>query len=178
VYERDPARCVVLLPGAQYAVTWPLLWFAREAATEQGWSVLAVRDEHRGGEPFAWACDRAERALAATGAERVAVVGKSLASGAAGLAGDRGLPAVWLTPLLDSADVVDGLARTRAPTVLVGSADDRTWDAAAIPDNPALEIVELQGVDHSLQRKGDVQGSLDALRRVTQAVAAFLGRLA
>ena len=45
------------------------------------------------------------------------VVGKSLGSLAADLAADRGLPAVWLTPLLGAEHVVRAVARTTAPTV-------------------------------------------------------------
>src|SRR4051812_50130786 len=85
----------------QYSTQAPLLWFAREVAAARGWSALEVLDSlPEGAEPFPWARDRARRALdrAAADASEVAVIGKSVASGAAGLVADRGLPAVWLTP--------------------------------------------------------------------------------
>jgi hypothetical protein len=41
-HDGDPARCVVLLPGARYNSQAPLLWFAREAAQAEGWSVLEL----------------------------------------------------------------------------------------------------------------------------------------
>src|SRR4051812_50140034 len=88
----------------QYSTQAPLLWFAREVAAARGWSALEVLDSlPDGAEPFGWARDRARRALdrASEEAGEVAVIGKSLASGAAGLVADRGVPAGWLTPLLN-----------------------------------------------------------------------------
>ena len=40
LHEGDPARCVVLLPGARYSTRHPLLWFAREAADSMWFLVL------------------------------------------------------------------------------------------------------------------------------------------
>jgi hypothetical protein len=183
LHEGDLERCAVLLPGMRYGSQAPLLWFARSAARQQGWSALEVVDALPDDEePFAWARDRAERGLdavpppAAAGGGVVAVVGKSLASAAAGVVADRGLPAVWLTPLVREAPVADGLARVRAPALLVGGGADRSWDAGAVPDNAALEVLELPGLDHLLEAPGDVAASLRALGTVTDAVAGFLAR--
>ena len=98
LHDGDEERCVVLLPGVRYFSQAPLLWFAREAAQAEGWSVLEVSERApRDVDPFAWMGDVAERALAATSATQVAFVGKSLASVVAPLATQRALPAVWLT---------------------------------------------------------------------------------
>jgi hypothetical protein len=51
-----------------------------------------------------------------------------------------------------------------------GSADD-FWRPDAIPSNPALEVIELPGLDHALQLPGDPVASLDALRQVVEVVA-------
>jgi hypothetical protein len=178
LHEGDPARCVVLLPGARYTTRHPLLWFAREVAGARGWSALEVLDEPGAGDdPFAWARDRAERGLAGTPAASVVVIGKSLTTAAAGLVAERELPAVWLTPLLHHARVVEGLAAARRPCLLIGGSADEHWHAPAIPDNPLLEVVELDGLDHSLQAEGDILASLDALRDVSLAISEFLGRL-
>ena len=180
LHEHDPDRCVVVLPGMQYTTQAPLLWFAREVAAARGWSVLEVLDSlPEGAEPFAWARDRARRALdhVAPAAE-VAVVGKSLASGAAGLVADRVLPAVWLTPLLDQARVVDDLSRAPRPALLIGGSADESWLPDALADSGLLQIVQLDGLDHSLQRPGDPPASLGALRAVTERIDAFLGEIA
>jgi hypothetical protein len=176
LHEGDPARCVVLLPGVRYFSQAPLLWFAREAAQAGGWSVIEVDERAPAGEdPFEWMLGIARAALAeAGGAERRVVIGKSLGSVAAPLVEG---PAVWLTPLLTRPEVVEALAATSAPTLLVGSPADPTWGDGTLPDNPALEVLELPGLDHSLQVSGDPRASLDALADVTASVGGFLARL-
>ena len=179
LHDGDPDRCVVVLPGMEYSTQAPLLWFARGVALSRGWSALEVLDALPGGEePFAWARDRARRALdRVAGVAEVAVVGKSLASGAAGIVADRLLPAVWLTPLLNERRVVDDLSRAPRPALLIGGSADETWVPDALPDHGLLEVVHLDGLDHGLERRGDPMASLDALRAVTARIDRFLGAL-
>ena len=180
LHENDLDRCVVVLPGMQYSTQAPLLWFAREVAAARGWSALEVLDSlPEGAESFGWARDRARRALdrVAEDASEVVVVGKSLASAAAGLVADRGLPAVWLTPLLNERRVADDLSRAPRPALLVGGSADEAWAPDALADSGLLRIVQLDGLDHSLQRPGDPSASLDALRAVAERVDRFLGEL-
>ncbi len=173
-HDGDRGRCAVLLPGQFYPTRAPLLWFAREAVIAQGWSALEVLGEPGlQADALAWERTCTERALEAAGAARVLVIGKSLASLLAAQVSDRGLPAVWLTPLLTERAVVDGLSRAREPTLLVGGTGDPVWDAAAIPDNPALDTLELPEVDHAIEIAGDPLASLDALRLVVESVARF-----
>jgi len=178
-HDGDPARCAVLLPGMRYSTQAPLLWFARAVALARGWSALEVLDSLPDGEePFAWARDRARRALDAAGdAAEVVVVGKSLASGAAGIVADRLLPAVWLTPLLNERRVVDDLGRAARPALLLGGSADEAWVPDALPDHGLLEVVHLDGLDHSLEPPGDPLGSLQALRVVVARVDRFLAAL-
>jgi hypothetical protein len=177
LHEGDPARCAVILPGVRYFSQAPLLWFAREAAEAGGWSVLELSERAPADEePFAWMRDRAERALDATDAGTVAVIGKSLGSAAAPLVAERGLAAVWLTPLLVRPDVVQALAASTAPALLVGSTADPTWADGERPEGDAIEILELDGLDHSLQVDGDPLASLDVLRQVTERIGAFLAQ--
>jgi hypothetical protein len=42
----------------------------------------------------------------------------------------------------------------------------------------SLEVLELPGLDHSLQMDGDPLASLDVLRGVTERIGLFLGRIA
>jgi hypothetical protein len=172
-HEGDPARCAVLLPGVRYFSQAPLLWFAREQAQARGWSVLEVDERAPDDrEPFEWMRETAGRALeAAAGAELVVVVGKSLGSAAAPLVTG---PAAWLTPLLIRPEIVTALEGASVPTLLVGSPDDPTWGDGDVPRNEALEMLELPGLDHSLQAEGDPLASLDALRTVTERLGAFL----
>jgi hypothetical protein len=176
-HEGDPSRCAVLLPGVRYFSQAPLLWFAREQAQAHGWSVVEVDERApEDQEPFEWMRAQALQALeAASGADLVVTIGKSLGSVAATMVSG---PAVWLTPLLIRDEIFEALGSATAPTLLIGSAADPTWNGGMAPDNPALEVVELDGLDHSLEVSGDPLASLDVLRDVTARVGAFLARLA
>jgi hypothetical protein len=179
-HEGDPARSLIVLPGLVYFSQAPLLWFAREVAQAQGWSVLELSERAPADqEPTTWICDRAARALDAGGTGMVAVVGKSLASVAAPLVVERQLPAVWLTPLLTRPDVVQALSMATAPTLVVGGTADSSWTDGELPTaGDALEVLEIDGVDHSLQVPGQPLRSLDLLKQVTERLGAFLERLA
>jgi hypothetical protein len=178
VFRPDAPKRVVLLPGARYPTRAPLLWFAREVAIARGFGVLEVLDEPPAGEdPFAWARDRAQRALEHRPTPLDVVIGKSLSSDVADLAAERELPAIWLTPLLDRPGILAALARTSRPTLLVGGSADPTWRPDAVPDNAMLDRLELAGLDHGLQLPGDPQASLNALRKVVKRIDRFLGAL-
>jgi hypothetical protein len=175
LHEGDPRRCAVVLPGVRYFSQAPLLWFAREAAQAAGWSVLELSERAPADEePFEWMRDRAGRALDLAGGGTVAVIGKSLGSAAAPLAAERGLPAVWLTPLLVRPDVVSALRDATAPALLVGNMADPTWSDGEQPGGGSVEVLEFEGLDHSLQVEGDPLASLDVLRQVTERIRAFL----
>jgi hypothetical protein len=178
LYEGDPGRCAVVLPGVRYFSQAPLLWFAREAAQAGGWSVLELSERAPADEqPFQWMRDRAKRALEAASADTVAVIGKSLGSAAAPLVAERALPAVWLTPLLIRPEVVAALDGSTAPALLVGSTADPTWANGEQPEGDGIEVLEFEGLDHSLQVEGDPLASLDVLRQVTERIRAFLDGL-
>jgi hypothetical protein len=175
-HEGDASRCAVLLPGVRYFSQAPLLWFAREQAQARGWSVVEVDERApEDQEPFEWMRAQAREALdTASGADMVVTIGKSLGSVAATIVSG---PAVWLTPLLIRDEIAEALGAATAPTLLIGSDADPTWNGGKAPDNPALEVVELDGLDHSLEVSGDPLASLDVLRDVTARVGAFLARL-
>jgi hypothetical protein len=176
LHEGDPGRCALILPGVRYFSQAPLLWFAREAAQAAGWSVLELSERAPPDEePFEWMRDRAASALDATSeADAVAVIGKSLGSAAAPLVAERGLPAVWLTPLLVRPEVVAALRAATAPALLVGSSADPTWSDGEQPAGESVSVLEFDGLDHSLQVEGDPLASLDVLRQVTERIRAFL----
>jgi hypothetical protein len=180
-HEGDANRCVVLLPGEFYPTRAPALWFAREAAMANGWGALEVLGEPgEHDDEIGWQrrCARAAIDAAADAAgNQVLVIGKSLASLLAGEVADRDLPAVWLTPLLVEAAVIDGLARTRKPVLLAGGDADPRWLPEAAPTGRPIELLDLPGVDHGLQVAGDPVASLNALGRLTEAITRFVARL-
>jgi hypothetical protein len=177
-YAGDPDSVVVALPGARYLPFAPLLWFAREVALARGWSVLEVWDEYRdrNEDPWRWVFERAEAALRHVGEPRTALVTKSITSRAVTIAVEKGLPGIWLTPLLHNDDIAVGFEQLSAPALLVGGTADESWDGQ-VARRAGHEVLELEGANHSLQIEGDPLGSVDALRVVTARIDEFLAGL-
>ena len=98
----EPVGTAIVVPGRGYPPAAPLTFFAGFALLQHGWSVRQVwwdppayeSDE----QTTAWVRGQVEAQLPDSG--RVVLVAKSLGTYAAPLAAERGLAAVWLTPLL------------------------------------------------------------------------------
>ena len=179
VFPGPAERAAVILPGAGYSVQAPLLWFSRLVLAAEGWTVLAVDDRYgRGEDPRAWVEARAAAALYHLGNRAALVMGKYISTLAAPLVIQRGLVGIWLTPLLRSGDsvIVDALRRATSPTLLVGGTADPEWDGGLARSLP-VEVLEVPGADHSLQRGSDPATNLDILHSMSQGLAAFLRRL-
>lgn len=170
----DPHRHVVLAPGGNYSPDAPLLWFARIAALNKGWSVTDLEWD-RGllaEKPVAHVNDVLNMALDEHPASLTVVIGKSAGSMGVSTAADRGLPGVWLTPLLASEHVLAQLPDLRGPQLHVGGTADETWVRENIPDHH--QVLEFPGADHWLHVDGDTMTSLNYLRTTTERVVAFL----
>jgi hypothetical protein len=174
-YPGDPERVAVVLPGARYLPFAPLLWFAREVAVARGWSVLEVWDEYldRSEDPWRWVEERAEAALTRAGSVEIVLVAKSLTSRAVTVAGERGLPGIWLTPLLHEPAIARGFEQLQAPALLVGGTADESWDGG-LARRTGHDVLELDGADHGLQLPDDPLASVEALRRVVERMDAFV----
>jgi pimeloyl-ACP methyl ester carboxylesterase len=116
-----------------------------------------------------------EELTAAAGAVPV-VIGKSLGSLAAPVAAERGLAAVWFTPLLTDKPTVAALRRATGPCLLVGGTADRFWDGQAARSLPA-EVVEVDGADHGMFVPGRLAASAAVLGQVITAVEDFFDRV-
>ncbi|MFB9237212.1 alpha/beta hydrolase [Plantactinospora siamensis] len=105
---------------------------------------------------------------------RPLLIGKSLGTLAAPLAAERGLPAVWLTPLLRVGPVVEALRRATAPMLLVGGTADHThWDGA-LARTLSSHVLEIPDADHGLLVPGPLARSAAVLGQVAAAVEEFL----
>jgi predicted alpha/beta-hydrolase family hydrolase len=170
----------LLVPGSGYPPQAPLLFFTGFVLLQHGWRV-----EHHWWDPpdleaaedyTSWVCDEVAAALPASGP--TLLVGKSLGSRAAPLAAERGLPAVWHTPLLGDPAVVEAIAANPAPQLLVGGTADPLWGgtAAARLAEQGCEVLEVPDADHVLMVEGDavrgVEAHVTAMRAVDAWVAA------
>jgi hypothetical protein len=126
--------------------------------------------------PRRWAIERAEAGLSFIAHRQTVLVGKSIASLAAGVAADNRLPAIWYTPLLTDPEVVAQLRATPAPKLLVGGNADQWWDSQ-VAHSLGAEVVELARVDHGLEIENDPVASAHVLVTVAEATMLFLAGL-
>ena len=157
------SRSAILAPGGNSSVDVPVLIFAR----------LAVRRRGGRAHPLAW--DLAPSRDVTSQRQRVGrvavddwrpgaapvVVGKSLGSLAAPLVADRGLAAVWFTPLLTDEPTVAALRRATGPCLLVGGTADPYWNGQTARSLTA-GVVEINGADHAMVVSGRLTESAAA----------------
>ena len=173
-------RSAIVAPGGNYGPDGPLLMYARLAVQRRGGDTHPIVWDLSGTPDFSQqrrrVASQAESAIdemtAATGAAPV-VIGKSLGSLAAPLVADRGLAAVWFTPLLTDEPTVAALRRATGPCLLVGGTADQFWDGQTARSLPA-EVVEIDGADHGMIVPGRLAASAVALGQVITAVEDFL----
>jgi len=182
--ETDPGEQLgraLVLPGARYSVDNPILFWTCQVLAELGWRVMTMRWQ---ASDITWSDARAfvERGAdlldAAAGAStRTLVVGKSLSSCAVPWASNRRYPAIWLTPVMTEEFVAAGLRSYPAPSLLVGGTADGLWSAPSITP-PDQRVLEIEGADHGLERRGSWRDSITDLRDVLDAVERFARGLA
>lgn len=181
------SRGVALIaPGRAYPPSAPLLEFAKRALLQHGFTVQQLwwDSTTRGDEDSEqWVRRHVEAAHAAeqrsSGAgDRVLVVAKSLGTFAAPYAAERGLDAVWLTPVLTRPSLAEAIGANAGRQLLVGGLADELWVPAIareLGDN-GCDVLEVPDADHSM-------GTDDAVRtaeihlEVARAVEAFLSRI-
>ncbi|MEU4608516.1 alpha/beta hydrolase [Kribbella sp. NPDC023972] len=173
---------VVVIPGGQFGPTSPLLMYAADAAEHRGADVvrvwwdepdrpLTLTESERG----PWVLPQVEKALDHV-SDDVLLIGKSLGSYGSTLAAERGFPAVWLTPVLPSTWVVDGLRRATAPFLLVGGTADPLWDSTLARELTPY-LLEVPEADHGMYVPGRLAASAAVLGQVATAVEDFLDQV-
>src|SRR5262245_36469559 len=178
--EGEPVGTAVLVPGSGYPPQAPLLFFAGQALLEHGWGVerrsCAPPADATSEEINAWVRAEVEGALPADG--RTLIVGKSLGTRAAPVAAERGIPAIWLTPLFGKR-LVEAYTANPAPQLLVGGSADHLWDgdAAWKLESQTCTVVEVPDADHAMLVPGDSVRGVSAHVEVQKAVVAWLTRL-
>jgi hypothetical protein len=176
-------RAAVMVPGLHYSADGPLLMYAGLAVERRGGSVRRISwtvPEFAGGDDErGWVAARVSEAVdavvAATGVAAPLVIGKSLGSLAAPVAADRGLPAVWLTPVLTDEPTAAALRRAAAPCLLIGGTADKVWDGR-LARSVTPHVLEIGGADHGVFVPGRLAESAAALGLVATAVEDFLDR--
>jgi hypothetical protein len=176
-------RSAVLAPGGGYGPDGPLLMYARLAVEYRDgttqpitWDLSESSDYRQERQQVASQVATAVDELTTATGSAPLLIGKSLGSLAAPVAADRGLPAVWFTPLLTDQLTVAALRRATAPFLLVGGTAVKFWDSrAARALSP--DVLEIPGADHGMFVPGPLVGSAAVLGEVVTAVEYFLDRV-
>ena len=179
--QRDPHRVAFLIPGLGYSAERPLLHFARAVLIRHGWTTQTVwwpeRPPRREGQDLrSFVHLHMSQVLSVEAAPKIVLVGKSMGAFAAALAADRGLPGIWLTPVLRDSEVTDDLRRNTAPFLLVGATADPSWDTEAAR-SLGQPFYEAEGADHGMETGSDPVNSAEILRRTTIAMDEFVAQL-
>jgi hypothetical protein len=184
VGDAGSARIAVVVPGRMFGPHTPLLMFAAQAAERRGARVhalhwpeaeLTVASESNT-KLSAWVSGYVTRALddLDVADAKPLLIGKSLATYAARVAAQRALPAVWLTPLLADAQVVDALRGCSEPFLLIGgTADTGAWDSN-VAHALSRHVLEVDGADHGMFVPGSLAASAAVLGSVVSAIEQFL----
>ena len=172
----------LVAPGRAYPPTAPLLDFARVALQQHGFTVQQLwwDSTTRGDEnPERWVRRHVAAAHAEEDADHVIIVGKSLGTLAASYAAERGLDAIWFTPLLVEPVVAEAIAANAGRQLLVGGLADELWDAAVareLADNGS-DVLEVPDADHGMAVPGDAVRTAEIHLEVARAVEAFLSQV-
>lgn len=171
----------LVAPGRAYSPAAPLLELALRALLQHDLTVQQLwwDSTTRGDEDVeAWVRRHVAAAHAREDADHVLVVGKSLGTRAASYAAERGLDAIWFTPLLVDAVVAEGIAANAGRQLLVGGLADELWDPAVARElaDAGCEVLEVPDADHSMGTP-DVVRTAEIHLEVARAVDGFLSQL-
>ncbi|GIG63785.1 alpha/beta fold hydrolase [Phytomonospora endophytica] len=173
----------LIIPGGRGGPYTPWCLYPADAAESRGadvdymwWSRMdpGVGLTHlEGDERGPWTDVDLAPAFATHGPAKSLVIAKSLGSFATGFAAEHGNPAVWLTPLLISPRIVDGLRRATAPFLLIGGTGDRSWNSALARELTPY-VHEIPDADHGFYVPGGLGESLKVMGGIVAAVENFL----
>lgn len=176
VSKAESSRVALLLPGRGYTVNHPALYYVAEVARELGWRIEAVSwdstdlSDHQ-------VIAHGRTAISSLRPDKDVVIGKSLGSLLLPEAVDRGLPGVWLTPLLHREEIRASVLRLAGPALLVGGSADESWDPD-LAHRSGHAVLELSEGDHGFLLAGDAVGSARFLVSLVERARTFLAGLA
>lgn len=186
VFDGDPDRQAIILPGAGYTVDMPVLWYAATALSSLGWTCTRVT--WPASTEISSLAEAAERMVVPITEElvtmqqaqrpdaQVMIVGKSLGTTAMPVAVERGLPGVWLTPVLKDPRIGALARELDSRHLLVGGTADPHWGRSAA-DRTQAAVTEIADADHSLQVPDDLDATMDAIGTMARAVGSFAANL-
>ena len=193
--DEEKGEVAILLPGLEYTCQMPLLYYPARLLLYLGADVLEVEYAYNlnpdfqalsGSEQLEWLFSDAaaayKAALAKRSYQKVVLVGKSIGTLAMGQilttqSKPQEVQAIWLTPLLRNENLRRQILECKMPSLfIIGTADPHHHPDYLDEIKKAGEVIVIQNGDHSLEIKGDINGSLKAMEEVINAIKSFLSR--
>jgi dienelactone hydrolase len=183
---------LIVLPGSNYGVDGPALYYPGELLYEAGWDTLAITYGYQSrAEPFTsevvpellQECAAAMReVLTEHPYDHIALLGKSLGCGVVAFLAqsEEGLKnalTIYLTPPLGTPAFDPLFAQTQQPALVALGTGDRFYNPQALQalkDQRDFELVLIEGVDHSFDKPGDLDVSLNAIQTITKRIMEFI----
>ena len=192
--EGDAKGLLVTFPGGNYGMDGPLLYYPSELLGAAGWDTLALTYGFQlSMEPFSPKAISGllEECRVAVGViteereyPRLSLIGKSLGAAVVAflcqtepyLAGAR---AAYLTPPLGMPFFDPIVSQTAQPAYLAIGTQDRFYDPQVLESllaKRSFELTVIEGADHSMDVTGDLEASLEAVKRIVGEVLEFFQR--
>ncbi|MED4205710.1 alpha/beta family hydrolase [Neobacillus mesonae] len=195
--EQPNKSISIMLPGLGYTTQRPLFHYATNLCVNHNIDILHINYQYSQNEHFKklsepeqdqWMYDDvmaiAHEVLKEQEYKQCFLLSKSL--GTIPMAKewtDRSLEntmsGIWLTPLLKDNNVYQAILNTELPSlVVIGDKDSHFIEerVATLKHNQLVSIVVIPNADHSLEIKGDITATMDAIKEVTLKIQEFIQR--
>ena len=190
--EDDPHGLLVTFPGKNYGVDGPMLYYPSELLMAAGWYTLAVSYGFQTGmqelspEVMPGLFEECRTVLKVALGQReyrhIGLIGKSIGAGVVAhlfqVEPDLGAACgVYLTPPLGTPFFDPVFTQTKQPAYLAIGTADRFYQQEALEslrEARSFELTLIEGADHSMDVIGDLEASIEAVKRVTREAVDFL----
>jgi len=191
----DADSLAILYPGYAYSAEMPVLYYPGRLFLNQGMDLLRVEyaynrrgdfrhqpDEEQSRWIAADAIASLQAALLFRRYSRILLTGKSIGTRAVAsvLTGEplaARAACLWLTPVLNDPATFQCMKKTLGPSLAVIGTADPFYQPALIAELEQAEncqVMVVDGADHSLEIKDDLQGSLRIMEKMVERIAVFL----
>ena len=190
--KNDTDHLAIILPGMGYTSHMPVLYYPARLLMFLGADVLRVEYEYSnrydflqltGAERAQWLIGdvsaSCKAVLSHRGYQKITLIGKSIGTLAMGhlLTCDTVFEkarAIWLTPVFRNERLRKQIKQCRQESLFVIGTADPNYDPVFLAEVTAKgESLVIDGADHSLEIEGDPTKSLEAMKKLIEAIKKF-----
>lgn len=190
--KEDSVGLAIVLPGAGYTASAPLLHYSTDIYLQKGYDVLNVNYRYTDEFYDEFTMEMLSSAIrfdvakvidqvtTESSYESFCLIGKSL--GTIAMASElervmfRDAKAIWLTPLIKRPDVFDAMRTLPNRALAFIGDEDPNYDADRwnqLKANSRIDLRIVAGTEHSLEISGQSIASIDVLKRIMMEIEKF-----